>query len=107
MDFQKLKEEFDYWPLTQSFGRFALMLAEFQEYDLASTEQPTLKDYLCWEIIGHILTKAKDPKDANIVEDVRQLMRKWETCEDEAMRTMGMKFKGLLKDADKTWYKRV
>ncbi|SCO87129.1 uncharacterized protein FRV6_11256 [Fusarium oxysporum] len=107
MDFQKLKEEFDYWPLTQSFGRFALMLAGFQEYDLASTEQPTLKDYLCWEIIGHILTKAKDPKDANIVEDVRQLMRKWETCEDEAMRTMGMKFKGLLKDADETWYKRV
>ncbi|KAG5789104.1 hypothetical protein H9Q69_011838 [Fusarium xylarioides] len=105
MDFQKLKEEFDYWPLTQSFGRFALILAELQDYDLASTEQPTLKDYLCWEIIGHMLTKAKDPKDENVVEDVRLLMRKWETCEDEAMRTMGMKFKGLLKDADNTWYK--
>ncbi|KAF5969722.1 hypothetical protein FCOIX_10764 [Fusarium coicis] len=105
MDFQKLKEEFDYWPLTQSFGRFALILAELQEYDLASTEQPILDDYLCWEIIGHMLTKAKDPKDENIVEDVRLLMRKWETCEDEAMRTMGMKFKALLKDTDKTWYK--
>ncbi|QGI82905.1 unnamed protein product [Fusarium fujikuroi] len=105
MDFQKLKEEFDYWPLTHSFGRFALILAELQDYDLASTEQPTLKDYLCWEIIGHVLTKAKDPKDENVVEDVRLLMRKWETCEDEAMRTMGTKFKGLLKDADKTWYK--
>ncbi|KAH7264816.1 uncharacterized protein BKA55DRAFT_557084 [Fusarium redolens] len=107
MDFQKLKEEFDYWPLTQSFGRVALNLAELQDYDLASTEQPTLKDYLCWEVIGHILTKAKDPKDENVVQDVRQLMRKWETCEDEAMRSMGMKFKGLLKDhAEKTWYKR-
>ncbi|KAF5564442.1 hypothetical protein FNAPI_2150 [Fusarium napiforme] len=105
MDFQKLKEEFDYWPLTQSFGRFALILAELQEYDLASTEQPTLKDYLCWEIIGHILTKAKDPKDESVIEDVRLLMQKWETCEDEAMRTMGMKFKGQLKGADKTWYK--
>ncbi|KAI7761466.1 hypothetical protein LZL87_002281 [Fusarium oxysporum] len=106
MDFQKLKEEFDYWPLTQSFGRFALKLAELQAYDLASAEQPTLKDYLCWEIIGHVLTKAKDPEDANVVEDVRQLMRNWETCDDEAMRAMGMKFKGLLKDVDKTWYKR-
>ncbi|KAF5537294.1 hypothetical protein FMEXI_9984 [Fusarium mexicanum] len=105
MDFQKLKEEFEYWPLTQSFGRFALILAELQDYDLASTKQPTLKDYLCWEIIGHTLIKAQDPKDENVVEDVRLLMRKWETCEDGAMRTMGMKFKGLLKDADKPWYK--
>ncbi|KAF4952581.1 hypothetical protein FGADI_6652 [Fusarium gaditjirri] len=106
MDFQKLKEEFDYWPLTQSFGRFALMLAELQEYDLTSTEQPTLRDHLCWELIGHILTKAKDPKDVNAVEDVRQLILKWETCDDEAMRTMGMKTRGLLKDAGKIWYNR-
>ncbi|KAF4338472.1 hypothetical protein FBEOM_7617 [Fusarium beomiforme] len=108
MDFQKLKEEFDYWPLAQSFGRLALKLAELQEYDPASAEQPALKDYLFWEILGHMLTKAKDPKDdEKVVGDVRQLMWKWENCEDDAMRTMGMKVKEMLKvDKDKIWYKR-
>ncbi|KAF4449545.1 hypothetical protein F53441_7204 [Fusarium austroafricanum] len=105
MDLEKLKEEFDYQPLNQSCSRFALMLEETQEYDLSSTEQPTLRDYLCWELLGHMLTKAKDPKDEEVVKKVRQLMRKWESCEDETMRTMGMKYKQILKDhADKIWY---
>ncbi|KAF9768339.1 hypothetical protein IL306_014373 [Fusarium sp. DS 682] len=106
MDFQKLKEEFDYWPLAQSFGRLALKLAGLQEYGLASAKHPTLRDFLCWEVLGHMLTKAKDPKDEQVVEDVRQLMRKWEECEDDAMTAMGMKVKEMLKgDTDNIWYK--
>ncbi|KAF4968295.1 hypothetical protein FSARC_4240 [Fusarium sarcochroum] len=108
IDFQKLKEELDYWPIHQSFGRLALKLAEVQGYELTSTDdQPRLRDYLCLEIIGHILSKVKDPQDQRIVEEVRELMNKWESCGDDAMSEMGMRFNGMLKghSTKKIWYK--
>ncbi|KAJ4259690.1 hypothetical protein NW762_007621 [Fusarium torreyae] len=108
IDFQKLKEELDYWPISQSFGRLSLKLAEVQDYELTSTDdQPRLKDYLCLEVIGLMLSKVKDSQDQKIVEEVRELMNKWESCEDDAMREMGMRFKGVLKghSTKKIWYK--
>ncbi|KAF5000837.1 hypothetical protein FGRMN_1445 [Fusarium graminum] len=92
-DFQKLKEEFDNWGSNRPLARCALRLAEVQTYDLKSTQQPSLVDYLGWELVEYMLTKASDPKDDNVSEGVTQLVKNWENCRDEGIRAMGTMFK--------------
>jgi hypothetical protein len=94
VDFEKLKEEFNYWSSAAlPLALCALRLAEVQAYDLKSTQQPTLTDYLCWELVGHMLANASDPKDDHVAQAVAQLVKDWENCEDGAMRAMGIMFK--------------
>ncbi|KAM0355725.1 hypothetical protein ACHAPU_000111 [Fusarium lateritium] len=101
-DFQKLKEEFDNWGSTRPLARCALRLAEVQAYDLKSTQQPSLVDYLGWELVEYMLAKASDPKDASISEGVAQLVKDWENCRDEGIRAMGIAFNTRC-SADRFW----
>ncbi|KAL4721964.1 hypothetical protein ACLX1H_011157 [Fusarium chlamydosporum] len=94
-DLHLLKQEIKYWPLTQSnnslspsFGRYALKLASVQDYDLKSTKQSSLKDFLCWEIIAHLLSLAEEPSDVTVAEAVRDMMREWNRCDDMAIRML-------------------
>jgi hypothetical protein len=97
-DLERLKEDINYWPLTQSFGRFALKLAAVQEYNLKSTEQPSLKDYLGWEIVAHLLLKANGPKSASKM--VRDLLNEWTRFEDDGIRTMGINLERTIQHRD-------
>jgi hypothetical protein len=104
VDFEKLKEEFNSWSSAQPLARCALRLAEVQAYNLKSTQQPTLTDYLCWELVEHMLVKASDPKDDHVAQAVAQLVKDWENCEDSAMRAMGTMFKKKSQyRADRFW----
>ncbi|KAH7236233.1 hypothetical protein BKA59DRAFT_486581 [Fusarium tricinctum] len=93
VDFEKLKEEFNGWSSDRPLARCALRLAEVQAYDLKLAQQPTLTDYLCWELVEHMLAKAYDPKDDHVAKAVAQLVRDWVNCEDGAMSAMGTMFK--------------
>ncbi|KAM0249648.1 hypothetical protein ACHAP5_002775 [Fusarium lateritium] len=93
VDFEKLKDEFNSWSSARPLARCALRLAEVQAYDPKSTQPPTLADYLCWELVGHMLTKASDPKDDHVAQAVAQLVKDWKNSEDGAMRAMGTAFK--------------
>lgn len=93
VDFKKLKEEFNSWSSARPLARCALRLAEVQAYDLKSAQQPTLTDYLCWELVGHMLDMASDPNDGHVAKAVAQLVRDWVNCEDGAMSAMGTMLK--------------
>ncbi|RBR12126.1 uncharacterized protein FIESC28_08760 [Fusarium coffeatum] len=96
LDLKNLKREINYWPSKQSFGCFALKLNEVQVYDFKSPQAPSLVDFLSCEIISHLLMKADDPKDTDAVEEIKTLMREWENCNDETIRTMGINLKRCL-----------
>ncbi|KAF5674945.1 hypothetical protein FHETE_2696 [Fusarium heterosporum] len=100
-DFQKLKEEFDNWDSKRLLTRCALRLAEVQAYDLKSTQQPSLVDYLGWELVEYMLIEASDLKDDSITEEVTQLVKDWKSCCDEGIRAMGITFEE--KSHDRFW----
>ncbi|KAK6710771.1 hypothetical protein SNK05_005214 [Fusarium graminearum] len=97
-DLETLKQEINYWPLLQSYGRFALKLAAVQNYDFKSTEQPSLADYLGWEIVAHLLTKASGPQRA--ARDVKRLLEEWKTSKDKMINVMGMDLSRAIQHRD-------
>ncbi|CAF3476592.1 unnamed protein product [Fusarium graminearum] len=97
-DLETLKREINYWPLLQSYGRFALKLAAVQNYDFKSTEQPSLADYLGWEIVAHLLTKASGPQRA--ARDVKRLLEEWKTSKDKMINVMGMDLSRAIQHRD-------
>ncbi|XEV03723.1 hypothetical protein FSHL1_009010 [Fusarium sambucinum] len=86
-DLGTLKQEIDYWPLAQCFARLALKLAAVRDYGLESSDQPSLADYLRWEIVAHLLTKATGPKTVAV--EVRRLLEEWSRSSDKMMNSMG------------------
>ncbi|KAM0350843.1 hypothetical protein ACHAP4_009748 [Fusarium culmorum] len=97
-DLETLKQEINYWPLLQSYGRFALKLAAVQDYDFKSTEQPSLADYLGWEIVAHLLTKASGPQRA--ARDVKRLLEEWKTSKDKMINVMGIDLSRTIQHRD-------
>ncbi|RGP71099.1 hypothetical protein FLONG3_7227 [Fusarium longipes] len=97
-DLERLKAEVNNWPLTQSFGRFAIDLATVQGYNLNSKAQPSLVDYLRWEIVGHLLSRANGPKEA--ATRVRELLSEWLRFKDEGIRTMGVNLERSLQNKE-------
>ncbi|CEI61071.1 hypothetical protein FVEN_g11376 [Fusarium venenatum] len=87
-DLGTLKQEIDYWPLAQCFARLALKLAAVRDYGLESTDEPSLADYLRWEIVAHLLTKATGPQTVAV--EVRRLLEEWSRSIDKMINAMGM-----------------
>ncbi|RGP58763.1 hypothetical protein FSPOR_11802 [Fusarium sporotrichioides] len=95
-DLGTLKQEINYWPLAECFGRLALKLAAAQV--LKSSEEPSLADYLCWEIVAHLLTKATGP--IAVAVEVRRLLEEWSRFDDKMIKTMGIDLERTIRHRD-------
>ncbi|GKU17849.1 unnamed protein product [Fusarium langsethiae] len=95
-DLGTLKQEINYWPLAECFGRFALKLAAAQ--DLKEEEEPRLADYLCWEIVAHLLTKASGPKALGM--RVKKLLQEWSEFDDKMIKAMGIDLERTIRHRD-------
>lgn len=106
-DFARLKNDINNWPNRREFVRFAVKLAEETGYDVASGEEAGRADYMCFELVDYLLSKADNPKDNDVAIEARDLLDRWANCGDEGVRELGIKSREQLKRQSKsTWFRK-
>lgn len=93
VDFARLKDVCK-GPRAADLARFAVKLA--RPHDMKA--QPSLADYLRWEMVGEFLVRAGDVGDEGAVSERRETIGALTVCEDEGLRMMGFDIVQRLKE---------